>query len=292
MKIWGTTRVVGVIGYPVRHSCSPPMHNAAFEAMGLDFCYVAFEVAPEDLAAALEGARALGIVGLNATIPHKEALLRLVEGISEEARLIGAVNTLHWREGRLWGDNTDGRGFVASLRASGMELEGRRVVLLGAGGSARAVSVALARSGVAELVVANRTAERGSGLVAFLNRQVRAGIARAVELSSDELWRACEAADLIVNTTAAGMFPQVEAMPVTDLPVLSSRTLVYDIIYNPRQTRFLQLAAARGARTLNGVEMLVHQGALAFQQWTGQAPPLEVMREALEEALQRPSPGG
>lgn len=268
------------------------MHNAAFEAMGLDFCYVAFEVAPEDLAAALEGARALGIVGLNATIPHKEALLRLVEGISEEARLIGAVNTLHWREGRLWGDNTDGRGFVASLRASGMELEGRRVVLLGAGGSARAVSVALARSGVAELVVANRTAERGSGLVAFLNRQVRAGIARAVELSSDELWRACEAADLIVNTTAAGMFPQVEAMPVTDLPVLSSRTLVYDIIYNPRQTRFLQLAAARGARTLNGVEMLVHQGALAFQQWTGQAPPLEVMREALEEALQRPSPGG
>lgn len=262
------------------------MHNAAFEAMGLDFCYVAFEVPPESLEAAVVGARALGVVGLNVTIPHKEALLRLVDEISEEARLVGAVNTLQVREGRLWGDNTDGRGFVASLAAAGIEVEGRHAVLLGAGGSARAVGVALARAGVADMVVANRTAKRGEELAAFLNRRLRKGVARAVALPSAELGRACEAADLIVNTTAAGMFPHGEAMPLTDLPTLSPQTVVYDIIYNPLQTRFLQLAAARGARTLNGVEMLVHQGALAFQQWTGQAPPLEVMREALIGALQ------
>jgi shikimate dehydrogenase len=286
MKILGTTQVVGVMGYPVRHSFSPPMHNAAFAALGLDFCYVAFEVAPENLSAALAGMRGLGLVGLNATIPHKQALLSLLDGISEEARLIGAVNTIHHREGQLWGDNTDGRGFVASLQAAGEEPAGRKVVLLGAGGSARAVSVALARAGVAEIVIANRTLERGVALAAFLHQNVQEGLARSVALPSPALSAACVEADLIVNTTAAGMYPQVELLPVTDLPALSSRTLVYDIIYNPRQTRLLRLAAERGARTRNGVDMLVYQGALAFQQWTGQTPPVEVMREALIRELE------
>ena len=286
MRILGTTQVVGVIGCPVRHSFSPPMHNAAFAALGLDCCYVALEVAPENLAEAITGMRALGLVGLNVTIPHKQALLGLLEESSEEARLIGAVNTLWLQEGRLQGDNTDGRGFVASLQAAGENPRGQRVVLLGAGGSARAVGVALARAGVAEIVVANRTAERGVALAAFLNEHVRAGVARTVELSSPALRWACAEANLIVNTTAAGMSPQGDLLPVEDLPALSSRTLVYDIIYNPLQTRLLQLAADRGARTLNGVDMLVCQGALSFQQWTGQAPPIDVMRKALVGELE------
>lgn len=285
-EILGTTRVVGVIGYPVRHSFSPPMHNAAFAALGLDFCYVAFEVAPDDLPAAVAGMKALGLVGLNVTVPHKVALLSLVDEVTEEAQLIGAVNTLHVRDGRVLGDNTDGRGFVASLVAAGEEIQGRRGVLLGAGGSARAVSVALLRAGVAELTVSNRTAERAEALVEFLDRHVARGRVRTVGWNTSDLQSACAAASLIVNATSAGMSPRTELLPIADLPPLSSATLVYDLIYNPRSTRFLQLAAERGARTMNGVDMLVYQGALAFERWTGQAPPVDVMRQALIRQLQ------
>jgi len=280
-EILGTTRVVGVIGYPVRHSFSPPMHNAAFEALGLDFCYVALEVAPDDLPAAVAGMKALGLVGLNVTVPHKVALLSLVDEVTEEARLIGAVNTLHVRDGRILGDNTDGRGFVASLAAAGEALRDQRVVLLGAGGSARAVSVALLQAGVAELVVSNRTAERAEALGEFLDRNVAQGRVRTVGWNTSDLQAACAAASLIVNATSAGMSPRSELLPIADLPPLSSATLVYDLIYNPWATRFLQLAAERGARTMNGVDMLVYQGALSFERWTGQTPPVDVMRQAL-----------
>ncbi|HIE50438.1 MAG TPA: shikimate dehydrogenase [Armatimonadetes bacterium] len=285
-EILGTTQVLGVIGYPVRHSFSPPMHNAALEALDLDFCYVAFEVEPVRLSAAIEGMKALGIVGLNVTIPHKETLLSLVDEIGEEARLIGALNTLYFDGQRLYGDNTDGRGFVASLRAGGEDPQGKQVVVLGAGGSARAVTVALARAGAKEIVLANRTQVRAERLAEMLNTRLRPGVARVVQWQSAQLQYELGRADLIVNTTSVGMHPQEEACPVADLPPLLPEALVYDIIYNPLETVFLRRAMAQGARTMNGVEMLVYQGALSFQLWTGREPPIEVMREALLRELQ------
>jgi shikimate dehydrogenase len=281
-EVWGTTRVLGVIGHPVRHSFSPPMQNAALEALGLDYVYVPFEIAPADLPAAVAGFRAAGVVGINATIPHKQALLELVDHATDEARLTGTVNTLHFSADGLIGDSTDGPGFVASLAASGCGVEGRRAVLLGAGGSARAIGVALATAGAAEIVIANRTAARAQELAALLNT-IRAGVAQAVPLdpAPDQ---ALVAAELIVNTTSVGMHPNVAGEPLR-LPELRAEAWVVDIIYNPRETRFLQQARRQGVETMNGVAMLVHQGALSLRRWTGCQPPIAVMQTVLEQEL-------
>ncbi len=279
--VWGTTRVIGVIGYPVRHSFSPPMHNAVIEALGLDLVYVPFEVAPDDLADAVRGFRAAGLLGFNATIPHKEGLLTLVDVATPAARLTGTVNTVHFDGDRIIGDSTDGPGFVAGLAAAGCEVAGRRVVLLGAGGSARAVSLALVRHGVAAVHILNRTAARADTLVELLCRQ-RAGVAQAGPLDAG---LAAEA-DLVVNTTSVGMAPRVDEEPL-HLERLRPDAWVVDIIYNPLRTRFLARAAELGAHCLNGVDMLVHQGALSFRRWTGVEPPVDIMRTVLQTELER-----
>ncbi len=285
--IWGTTRVVGVIGHPVRHSFSPPMQNAAIAALGLDLVYVPFEIAPDDLPDAVRGFRAAGLLGFNATIPHKQALLRLVDHATDEARLTGTVNTVHFTEQGIVGDSTDGPGFVAGLTARGGTVAGARAVLLGAGGSARAVGVSLVRGGVAELVIANRTIDRARALAELLNGQ-RAGVATAVELDRSAAHLA--AAELIVNTTSVGMHPNLDAQPV-ELPALRPGAWLVDIVYNPLETRLLRQARERGAEALNGVDMLVHQGALSLRRWTGCEPPIEVMREVLVRELQRRAGG-
>lgn len=290
--VWGTTRVLGVIGWPVRHSFSPPMQNAAIEALGLDYVYVPFEVHPDRLAAAVTGFQAAGVVGFNATIPHKQALLELVDEATDEARLTGTVNTVHYVDGRILGDSTDGPGFVAGLAARGCEVAGRRVVLLGAGGSGRAVGVSLARAGAAEVAVANRTPERAEALVRLLCDRVRADSARVVPFERAPLARALAEATLIVNTTSVGMHPHPDAVPV-ELPRLAPGAWVVDIIYNPLETRFLQAAKAAGAATMNGVEMLVYQGALSLARWTGRADvPVDRMREVLTRELARRAGGG
>ncbi|MBI5830877.1 MAG: shikimate dehydrogenase [Armatimonadetes bacterium] len=286
--IWGTTRLVGVIGWPVRHSFSPPMQNAALAAMGLDWAYVPFAVAPDDLPAALAGLRAAGLVGFNATIPHKQALLGLVDHPTAEAQLTGTVNTVHFTPDGIVGDSTDGPGFVAALAADGCQVAGRRVVVLGAGGSARAVSVSLVRAGAERLVVANRTAARADELCELLNERVRAGSAEAMALDSSRLETTLAAADLIVNTTSVGMYPEMDAAPVT-LPALAAGAWLVDIIYNPAETQLMRAAAERGASCRNGVSMLAYQGALALARWTGQEPPAELMRSVLSAELARRS---
>jgi shikimate dehydrogenase len=287
-EVWGTTRVLGVIGHPVRHSFSPPMQNAAIEALGLDFIYVPFEIPPDDLPAAVAGFRAAGVVGINATIPHKQALLDLVEHATDEARLTGTVNTLHFSDDGLIGDSTDGPGFVASLAARDCDVAGRRVVLLGAGGSARAIGVSLVRSGAAKVTIANRTRSRAEELAALLN-SVREGVAEISPLEPAPT-ATLQAADLIVNTTSVGMHPKMEAEPLS-LPELQAHAWVVDIIYNPRETRFLQQAARQGVETMNGVAMLVHQGALSLRRWTGCEPPIAVMQSVLEQELARRAGG-
>lgn len=282
--VCGTTKVVGVFGYPVEHSLSPAMHNAAFAALHLPFVYLPFAVAPQALGTAVGSLAALGIVGVNLTIPHKESVLPFLDEITEEARDVGAVNTVHCVEGRLLGDNTDGYGFYAPLREQGVALAGKQAVVLGAGGAARSVVFRLAREG-AQVVLINRTRERALRLAQAVEA---AGLGAVQTLPCDampEIAQAILHAELLVQTTRVGMHPHPDQLPTIPLEALHSDLLVYDLVYNPVQTSLLQEAHRRGCRTLTGVKMLVYQGAAALQRWTGAQPPITVMEQAVLESL-------
>lgn len=285
LRITGKARVAGVFGDPVEHSLSPVMHNRAFAALGLEWVYVPFHVRAAVLADALQGVRALGLVGVNLTIPHKIAALDLVDGLSVEARLIGAVNTVHCVEGRLTGYNTDGRGFVRSLaEEAGETPRGQRVVIVGAGGAAKAVAVQLALDGAAQITVLNRTPERGAALAQHLREHT--GVHAVAHAYDDpQAGQAIAGATLVINATDRGMWPHTEELPPVDVTALSPHALVCDLIYNPLETRFLRAARRRGCRVLPGLGMLLYQGALAFEIWTGQPAPVAEMRAALNEAL-------
>lgn len=284
----GSTKVVGVFGYPVEHSLSPAMHNAAFAALGLPYIYVPFSVRPESLESAVRSLPALGIVGVNLTIPHKETVLPFLDEITEEARDVGAVNTVHTVDGRLLGDNTDGRGFYEPLREQGITVAGKGVVVLGAGGAARSVVFRLAREG-ARITLTNRTPERARRLA---QEVAQAGIGaepiRTLDQDDrDGLAAALSAAELLVQTTRVGMAPEVAGLPALPLEALHPNLLVYDLVYNPVETRLLRESRARGCRPLTGVKMLVYQGAAAFQRWTGVWPPTDVMEAAVLRGLLR-----
>lgn len=284
-EVDGTTRVVGVIGWPVRHSLSPPMQNAALEALGLNWIYVPFEVAPEQIPQALEGLRALNLVGLNVTVPHKEAVARLVDERSGAAQVLGAVNTIVNREGVLHGHNTDGEGFLRSLREAGEEVRDRRVTFIGAGGAARSVAYAVASAGAAAVTVVNRTPARARDVAELVSRNtpVQASVAA---LDSPEAKQAVWDAQMIIDCTPCGMFPHVDDAPAIPPEWLHEGQCVCDLVYTPRDTVLLKAARQAGARTVEGVGMLVHQGAIALELWTGQAAPVEVMRAALVQALE------
>ncbi|MBI5379723.1 MAG: shikimate dehydrogenase [Nitrospirae bacterium] len=287
MKITGTTRVLGIFGYPVAHTLSPAMHNAALEALGIEACYLPFEVASADLPGAIEGIRSLGLLGVNLTIPHKEAALPLMDALSEEAARVGAVNTVEVRENKLVGHNTDGLGFVRFLREDqGLSLDGRRVLALGAGGAGRAISFACAGEHATQIVIANRSKERGERLAADLRRaypKIRISVAPLTPEALDGVFRS--GIDLIVQTTPMGMRPEDPAPIPPEL--IEPHHVVCDIVYLPEETPLLQAARLRGASLVGGLGMLLHQGALAFELWTGRPAPLPVMREALQNELAR-----
>ena len=269
------TRLAAVIGFPVRHSLSPAMHNAAFRELGLDWIYVACEVAPGAVEAAFAGVRALGLGGLSVTIPHKAAALDAVDEVTDAARAVGAVNTVvPIAGGRLRGENTDGAGFLASLADEGFDPSGRVCAVLGAGGAARAVVHALAGAGAAEVVVVNRTPARAESTAAL------AGAAGRVGSPAD-----VRGADLIVNATPVGLAGSPD-LPI-DPELLAEGHLVVDLVPNPAVTPLMRAAGERGAGVAGGLGMLVHQGALAFELWTGRAAPLGVMRDAAGRALTR-----
>ena len=285
-EIHGTTRLLGVIGWPVAHSFSPAMQNAALAALGLDWVYVPLAIAPADLTTAIAGLRAAGFVGFNATIPHKQALVPLMDQLTDVARLTGTVNTVHFTERGIVGDSTDGPGFVAAARAAGCFIKDARVVVIGAGGAARAVAVALAQRGIAALTILNRTPERAADLARLVNDGVRPGLATFLSLSDESAQPALRAADLIVNATSVGMHPNEDAQPL-ELPAdLRGKHLV-DLIYNPPQTRLMAQAAARGATVSNGIGLLCHQGALSLARWTGRQAPIATMESALGAELAR-----
>lgn len=283
-ELTGRTAVVGVIGWPVEHSVSPPMHNAAFRAVGLDWCYVPLPVAPDALAEAVGGLRALGMRGVNVTVPHKRALLGMVDSVSPAARAIGAVNTVVCEGGRFHGHNTDAAGFMRALREAGSVPEGSRALVLGAGGAARAVVYAL--GGVcSEVTVLNRTPDRARRLVDELSAHAPVARLRAEALGEEALRAASADVDLVVNTTSAGMWPAVTETPWHAGVSFPRGALLYDLVYNPRETALMRRARGAGCRAVDGLRMLVHQGAEAFTLWTGVEAPVEVMYAACVRAL-------
>lgn len=275
---------VGLLGYPLGHTLSPLLHNAAFRALGLDGVYLACPVPPDRLDAALAGLVALGFAGANVTIPHKESVRARLEAVSEQAAAVGAVNTLVVRrEGEaawLFGDNTDVAGFLAPLAPWAEALGGAEAVVLGAGGAARAVAYALLTAfRPARLTLVARRPAQAAAVAAHLAGHDPAGALAVAGFAAARL--ALVRARLVVNTTPVGTAPGVEATPWPDVAAFGPHQLVYDLIYNPSPTRLLREAAARGARTLGGLPMLVEQAAAAFRQWTGRPMPTDAAYAAL-----------
>jgi shikimate dehydrogenase len=273
--------LVACFGQPVAENPTGPMQEAAFQALGLNWRYLTVEVPPERLRDAVAGMRAFGMRGANFTIPHKVAVLEHLDEISPAATIIGAVNTVRRDGDRLIGDNTDGKGFLRALRVdAGLDPAGKRIVVLGAGGAARAIVTELALAGAADLLVVNRSPARGERMVAGLAAKTGARI-------SFEPWRGVYSVpadrDVLVNATSIGMYPDVDAMPPVDLR--GARLLVCDAVINPPDTRLLQAARNRGLAALDGLSMLVYQGVIGFELWTGRKAPEAAMRAALRKAL-------
>lgn len=283
MPITGTTRVVGIFGDPVAHSLSPLMQNAALRAAGIDAVFVPFHVTPAQLCAALAAVRALGLVGVNLTIPHKEAACMLVDELDPAAALIGAVNTVVAREGRLIGYNTDGIGLLNALRRElALELVGRRALVVGAGGAARAAVVALAQAGVAWLGVANRTPERAERMVGELSPKLQGTAFAPLPLDADLPDRLGTPVDLLVNSTAVGLQGELFGFPLERC--VRAGGVVYDMTYGRGATRLVLSARAAGLAAADGLGMLSGQGEEAFRLWFGVPAPEGVMRSVLATA--------
>jgi shikimate dehydrogenase len=275
-----------LFGYPLGHSISPSMQNAALRALGLDHIeYVKKPIPPEQMDEMIAALRSNDCIGANVTVPHKAAILPRLDEISELAQEIGAVNTVVKQSRpdgtqKLVGDNTDAYGFMESLRARRIETRGMCVVILGAGGAAAAAAYALAQAGAREIVLLNRSLTRAVALADRLNRKFPQ---MALALND---WDAVERARLVVNATSVGMSPHMDESPLPTHAKLAPDAVLYDLVYNPPETKFLHEAKMRGVRTIGGLEMLIYQGARALELWTGQPAPVEVMRRAAEEALE------
>jgi len=278
--------LTGVIGWPVGHSRSPAMHNAAFAATGIKGVYLPFPVHPEQVGEAIAGLRALGFRGLNVTVPHKQAVMPYLDELSPAADAIGAVNTIVvGKDGSLFGDNTDARGFLADLVEQGIEVQELQrggSLLLGAGGSARAVAYALASSGIPVTLFARRSEQAQSlidGLLPHLpNDSSISNLQSPLSENKEQRLKI----KLVVNCTPVGMWPHVDASPWPDNLSLHPGQFFYDLIYNPSETKLMRQARASGAAVSNGLGMLLHQGALAWEQWTGVPAPVDAMRLGLE----------
>ena len=283
MTVNGKTRVCAIIGDPVEHSLSPVMHNAAFKKLGLNLVYVAFTVTSTELKTAVLGAKSLGLRGLNVTMPHKNAVISHLDAVDSTAKSIGAVNTVLNNQGKLIGYNTDGSGAMIALQENGVHPEEKKLVLLGAGGAAKAIAYQAAQD-VEELVILNRTPEKAKKLAEALKSfgaKVKAGT-----LSSKVLEEELPTTDILVNATSVGMHPDVDISPVPS-DLLHSDLSVMDIIYNPLETKLLKDAKSAGAKVVSGIEMLLYQGAVAFEIWTNCPAPVEVMREAALNELEK-----
>jgi len=277
MATSGKTRVCGVIGDPVAHTLSPTIHNAAFNHLKLDFVFLAFRVKAADLENAMRGMRGLGIHGLNVTMPHKSAVIGYLDEVDSTVKFLGSANTILNKAGKLSGFNTDGVGALKALRENGVALSDKKVLLLGAGGAAKAVAFSFAPE-AGELAILNRAAEKAAVLADSLNRVLGKKIVGGA-LSPSAVQKNLQDADILVNATSVGMHPNINQSLVVP-QWLKPNLTVMDIVYNPVETKLAKDAKAAGAKVISGVEMLIYQGAASFEIWTGCSAPIEVMRKA------------
>lgn len=271
-KIDAKTALYGLLGNPVGHSMSPFMQNQFMENSGVNGVYLAFAVEGEKIGDALRGMHAMGMQGANVTIPHKEAVIPHLCGMSKAAEACGAVNTLIYTPDGYYGDNTDGAGLLAALEAkNGWKAAGRRILIIGAGGAAKGVAVAMALQGAEEICIANRTVQKAEQLAAQIAglSDTKTSAIPMEQLADSDLYTKY---NTIVNTTSLGMSPDVDAMAPVNTSALTEEHLVVDLIYNPMETKLLRLAKAQGAQTASGLGMFVYQGVLAFEKWTGKTP--------------------
>ena len=285
--------ILGIIGYPISHTLSPLMHNTTIKHIGLDYIYLPFEVKKENIALAIGGLKGLGIKGINVTIPHKESVIPYLDTLDDNARFIGAVNAIKLEDGSLKGYNTDGLGFLKSLKIDAQEeAKGKNIILLGAGGAARAIAIQMALEGAKSITIANRTVERGMELAGYIKSKFtthyrgcpeNSKFIRAVSLNDKALIEYFREADIIINTTSVGM--KDSDTPLFLYDYISDRHLVCDTVYKPIETKLLKEASERGARILNGLGMLIYQGSLSFKIWTGHEMPVEIVRKTLMEKL-------
>ncbi len=277
MIITSKTNHAAVIGHPIGHSLSPALHNSIYRKLGLDIVYLAFDVAKCDLKEAINGLRALGFVGFNVTIPYKEKIMGLLDELDPTALAIGAVNTVKIENGKLIGYNTDGLGFLSSLRMHNIECKDRSILILGAGGAARAIGISLVKENPREILILNRSKDRGQILVKDINKYADGNISYFVE-------RAPIKVDIIINTTPLGMWPNVTENPLRNY-VFQPDTIVCDIVYNPPTTLLLKRAKNSGCMTVDGIGMLVGQGIEAIEIWTGEKVDNSIVKQVIHELL-------
>lgn len=274
------TRLVGLLGQPLGHSLSPAMHNRAFRILGLNYCYLPIEVADRDLKTVTAGIAKMNFAGYNVTIPHKIRIMDCLDAVDPLAQAIGAVNTVTIRNGRSTGYNTDGIGFVRSIEAvGGLSIKEKSIMMLGSGGAARAIAMTLAQQGAARIAIANRTEAKAHALAGDVNRRGRE-CCRTVPMEPPALETVLRHTDILVNTTSVGMHPREGECPIPE-HLVHGGLVVCDIVYNPRQTRLLDIARQKGCRLVEGLGMLVYQGAAGFRMWTGLEAPVDAMFDAI-----------
>lgn len=280
MKIKGSTNIVGLIGHPVEHSFSPPMHNAAFDALNMDYAYVAFDVNPNDLKSAIEGAESLNIKGFNVTIPHKVDVMQYLDELDEVARLIGAVNTIDFKN--LKGYNTDGIGAVKAIEEV-TSIKNKNVVVAGAGGASRAISFYIAKYGAESLTILNRNEAKAESLASDVSDSGLIG-----EVASDSInaiGNYMESADVLIDATPLGMHPNINDEPIVKADMMDEDLVVFDAVYNPNETVLIKEVIKANAKPVYGIKMLLYQGAESFKIWTGKTAPVDVMEKALRNTL-------
>lgn len=281
-RITGTTVLTGLLGSPVAHSISPLMHNASFEALGLDYAYLCFDVGTDRLKEAVEGLRAMGARGWNLTMPDKNLMCQLADKLSPASEISGAVNTIVNDDGVLTGYTTDGTGYMRAAEEAGFPLPGKVMTLLGGGGAATAILVQAALDGMKEIRVFNRkspTFDRLSAIAGQLNRRTDCLVTVHPLEDTEDLRASIADSDILTNATNIGMAPHTDACPIPDASFLRPELIVSDIIYNPRQTKLLQMAKEIGCPFFNGLYMLLYQGAASFELWTGREMPVELIKE-------------
>jgi len=284
-RVDGRTKLTGLIGNPVEHTVSPVIHNSLFSHLGINGVYLPLKTEATQLEAAVRGLAALGFTGFNVTIPYKEAICGLLDEADEEVKLLGTANTVRIRDGRLYGYNTDGTGFVTAFKKqTGTDFSGKKVCILGAGGTARTLAVKVVQEGAGRVCIINRTVSKAEVIAGYINNRLSAGsgLREPVFTLMPGTERAREilnSFDIIINTTSVGMFPNTDASPVEDDVEFLSKPIVYDVIYNPAETRFLAAARQKGCRVFNGAGMLLWQGIRAFEIWMEISVPDDVLQD-------------